>query len=712
MQHDTENPFGSGALLAYLLALVLVVGIGALALVQLGRISSTVDMLTNDLAVQRSLVKDIVNQVLLTRFYAHRYVRTQRQRDADRFDQEFTRLTQRLQSADDLIAEPGRVALLARIEVAAQSYEATFEEVTDIIRRRQRINAEVLDIQIHAMRDKLTALRVHSAFADDRSVFLAFGNAQDALESMHASTLEFLIEGDPRHAVELEMAYQEAQAAFSDLEDLLREPAQQDNFVEAQQAATLYFEGVETIRSGQARLRELLTRMEDEVEPQISSAASDIAHSVEEDFAAGNAFSQTLIRQAQSILVFTTAVAVITGLGLGLVLGRRAVERKRAHAALQRSEERYRTLFEGIPVGLYRTAPGGEIVDANPALVQMLGYPSVADLRGTEAIELYESEETRQRWQQAMVSERIVHSFEAQWRRHNGDVIWVRESARTVRDQAGKVLHYEGSVEDITERKEAQAALKEAEEQLIRREKLAMLGKLAGGVAHELRNPLGAISNAVYYLRMILEGSDEITDDYLDILLQEVENAEKIISDLLDFARIKSPSKRVLAINEIVDQVLEKKEIPDGIEVVVRIPTELPRVCVDPQQIEHVASNLITNAHQAMPRGGRLIISAEREEGNVVLSIQDTGHGIPAHTMERLFEPLFTTKAKGIGLGLAISKHLLEGNDGTIKVESEEGVGSTFSLSLPAALDTQAKHGGGDVDGEIQAAQSEAGNSA
>ncbi|MFW6082915.1 MAG: two-component system sensor histidine kinase NtrB [Chloroflexota bacterium] len=699
-------------LLAYLLALVLIVGIGALALVQLGRISSTVDMLTNDLAVQRSLAKDIVNQVLLTRFYAHRYVRTQRQRDADRFDQEFTRLTQRLQAAEDLIAEAGRVALLARIEVAARSYETTFEEVTDIIRRRQRINAEVLDIQIHAMRDKLTALRVHSAFADDRSVFLAFGNAQDALEGMHASTLKFLMEGDPRHAVELEVAYQEAQAAFSDLETLVHEPAQRDNFVEAQQAATLYFEGVETIRSDQARLRELLTKMEDELEPEISSAASDIAHSVEEAFAAGNTLSQTLIRQAQSVLIFTTAVAVISGLGLGLVLARRAVERRRAHAALQESEERYRTLFEGIPVGLYRTTPGGKIVDANPALVQMLGYPSVADLRGTETIELYENQETRRRWQQALVGKGIVRSFEAQWRRHNGDIIWVRESARTVRDQAGKVLHYEGSVEDITKRKETQAALKKAEEQLVRREKLAMLGKLAGGVAHELRNPLGTISNAVYYLRMILDGSDEITDDYLNILLQEVENAEKIIADLLDFARIKSPSRSEVAVDEIVDQVLEKEEIPDSVEVVVQIPTGLPRVRVDPQQIEQVASNLITNAHQAMPRGGRLIISAEKEEGNVVLSIQDTGHGIPPHTMERLFEPLFTTKAKGIGLGLAISKHLLEANEGTIKVESEEGVGSTFSLSLPAALDTQAERGGDDVDGEIQAVQSEAGNSA
>ncbi|MFW6082453.1 MAG: PAS domain S-box protein, partial [Chloroflexota bacterium] len=577
-----EHPFGSSALLAYLLALALVLGIGVLALFQLGRIGSTVDTLTNDLAAERSLAKDIVNQTLLTRFYAHRYVRTQRRQDADRFDDAFARLADLLDSAADQIADPERVAMLDRIDVTAQSYRSAFGEVTEIIRRRQRINAEVLDIQIHTMRDKLTALRVHSAFGDDQGVFLAFGNAQEALEAMHASTLKFLVEGDPRHAVEFESAYGQVQLAFSDLESLLHDPTQRDNFVRAQRAASLYHEGVQTIRDDQARLRELMGEMEEELEPEISNAASGIAQSVEEAYAAGNAFSQTLIRQAQSILIFTTAVAVITGLGLGLVLGRRVVERRHAHAALQESEERYRTLFERVPVGLYRTTRTGEIIDANPALIQMLGYPSFADLRGTKAIDLYENRTTRRHWQEAMASEGIVRSFEAQWRRYDGEIIWVRDSARTVTNKAGTVVHYEGSVEDVTERKVAQAALERAQELLIRREKLAILGKLAGGVAHELRNPLGAISNAVYYLKMVLEETGGVTDDYLDILAEEVQNAEKIIADLLDFTRIKTPSRRRTSVSEIVGEAVDQKAVPDGVELAIRIPATLPPVSIDP----------------------------------------------------------------------------------------------------------------------------------
>ncbi len=691
MRNDREHPFGSGALLAYLLALALVLGIGALALVQLGRISTTVDGLTNDLAVERGLAKDIVNQVLLTRFYAHRYVRTQSQQDVDRFDQEFRRLEDLLRAADDQITDPRREAMLRHIESAALTYDTTFEEVASLIRTRQRINAEVLDIQEHVMRDKLTALRVHSVFVDDPGVFLAFGNAQDALERMHASTLKFLTEGDPKHAVEFEMAYQEAQGAFSDLEALLQDPAERENFVKAQDAASLYYEGVETIRADQARLRELLRKMEDELEPEISSTASEIARGVEEAFAAGNTLSQGLIMQARSVLVFTTGVAVVTGLGLGIVLARRAAEQRRAHEALRESEERYRTLFEGVPVGLYRSTPDGAIIDANPSMIDMLRYPSLSDLRGTRISELYQHSATHQRWKRVMADKGIVRSFEARLRRHDDGIIWVRDTARAVRDESGEILHYEGSLEEITEQKKAQAALEKAQEQLIRREKLAMLGQLAGGVAHELRNPLGAISNAVYYLKMVLDDTEEITDEYLDILSQEVQNAEKIISDLLDFARIKSSARRSVAVGEIVDRVLDREAIPENVDTTVQIPTQLPSVTVDPQQIAQVVSNLVSNAHQAMPDGGRLTITAERQDEVVQLSVNDTGHGIPPETMDRLFEPLFTTRAKGIGLGLAISKHLLESNDATINVESEVGRGSTFTISLPTTTDSPAR---------------------
>ena len=680
-----RRQFGLGALLAYLLAIALVVGIGVLALVQLGRISTTVDELTGDLAVQRGLAKDIVHQVLLTRFYAHRYVRTQNLADVDRFRGEFDRLSTLLDQAEAQITDPERADRLKRIQTAADDYEETFEELVTLIRNRQRINAEVLDIQEHAMRDKLTALRVHSVFVNDPSVFLAFGNAQSALERMRTSTLKFLVERDPKYAVEFDMAYHEAQSAFSNLKTILEDPGQRENFVEAQRAAGLYHEGIDTIRQEQIKLTTLLDRMEGELEPQINTAATDIVSSVEQAYQSRNATSKGLIAQARSVLVLTTSLAVLAGLGLGGVFIRRAAERRRAHDALQESERRYRTLFEGVPVGLYRASEGRVILDANPTLVTMLGYPSLEALRGTEIPDLYVDPQASRAWKQAMEDEGIVRSFEAQLSRYDDSPIWVRDTTRAVRDADESVRHYEGGFEDITEQKQAEAALQEAEEQLLRREKLAMLGQLAGGVAHELRNPLGVMSNAVYYLRMLREEGGTISDEYLDITSQEVQNAEKIISDLLDFAKIKSPSKGPVSVSEVVEEALARSGRSDDVEVIVQIPFDTPDLFVDPKQLVQVLRNLITNAGQAMPSGGRITIQATPRETMVAVSVTDSGTGMSEETLARLFEPLFTTKAKGIGLGLAVSKHLVEANGGSIGVESEEGKGSTFTVTVPSA---------------------------
>jgi len=679
--------FGAGALLVYLLTVALVVGIGVLALVQLARISTTVDELTGDLAVQRGLAKDLVHQALLTRFYAQRYVRTQSQSDVDRFHQEFGRLEDLLVRAEAQIADPERAEMLARIETAANDYERIFEELVTLIRNQQRINAEVLDIQEHAMRDKLTALRVHSVFVNDPSVFLAFGNAQSALERMRTSTLKFLVERDPKYAVEFDVAYQGAQAAFANLNAILEDPVQQENFVEAQRAAGLYHEGIDTIRQEQLRLNALLDEMENELEPQISAAASDIVSSVEQAYQSRNLTSKGLIARTRTVLILTTGIAIVTGLGLGGAIARRAAERRQAHEALQESERRYRTLFEGVPVGLYRASKDRVILDANPTLVAMLGFPSLEELRGTQIDDLYVDPRADCHWRQTMEDEGIVRSFEARLRRYDESSIWTRDTTRSVHNSDGSVRHFEGGFEDITEQRQAQAALEEAEEQLHRREKLAMLGQLAGGVAHELRNPLGVMSNAVYYLRMVHDEGEIASEEYLDILSQEVQNAEKIITDLLDFARIKSPSRGPVSVREIIDEAVTRSESSNGMAVDVQVPDQGPILFVDPKQMVQVVRNLITNARQAMPDGGRITIRARAEDAMVTISVSDTGTGMSKETLARLFEPLFTTKAKGIGLGLAISKHLVESNGGSISVWSEEGKGSTFTMMMPAADD-------------------------
>jgi signal transduction histidine kinase len=247
-----------------------------------------------------------------------------------------------------------------------------------------------------------------------------------------------------------------------------------------------------------------------------------------------------------------------------------------------------------------------------------------------------------------------------------------------------KLKDYTEGLEVIVE--ERTQELRDAQESLVRQERLAVLGQLAGGVGHELRNPLGVISNAVYYLQTVNPDADESTQEYLNMISSEVQNAGKIISDLLDFSRTKMPERQEIGVSELVAQVLEKKPPPENVQVKKEFPEDLPEVYVDPAQINQVLSNLVENAYQAMLEGGKLVIKGENKNNQVLISINDNGIGISPENMKKLFEPLFTTKAKGIGLGLAVSRTLLETNGGTIEVESEEGRGSTFTVILPGKV--------------------------
>ncbi len=227
--------------------------------------------------------------------------------------------------------------------------------------------------------------------------------------------------------------------------------------------------------------------------------------------------------------------------------------------------------------------------------------------------------------------------------------------------------------------------LHKAQEQLIRQEKLAVLGQLAGGVGHELRNPLAVINNAVYFLKLIQPEADEKVKEYLGMIERETHTAEKIITDLLDFARIKSVDREPVSVSELVQRVLVRYPPPASVKMSLGFPKDLPKVQVDPRQMEQVLGNLVVNAFQAMPQGGKLAISAKKKRAEIALAVADTGVGIPAENMPKLFEPLFTTKLKGIGLGLAVCKKLAKANGGRIEVQSEPGKGSTFTLYLPTS---------------------------
>jgi signal transduction histidine kinase len=235
--------------------------------------------------------------------------------------------------------------------------------------------------------------------------------------------------------------------------------------------------------------------------------------------------------------------------------------------------------------------------------------------------------------------------------------------------------------------KQITGELRKAQEKLLRQERLATLGQLGAGIGHELRNPLGAIKNAAYFLQMVFEKPAPEVKETIDIIAKEVATSERIISSLLSYARPKPATRRKVNINDVIVEALSASSLPETVEVVSQLDEMIPTMLADPDQLRQVFVNLILNALQAMPKGGRLIVKSwSPRPDSVNVSVADTGVGIPQADLDKIFKPLFTTKAKGIGLGLAIVKTLVDGHDGTIDVQSEPDKGTTFTVRIPVVL--------------------------
>ncbi|MDO9140880.1 MAG: ATP-binding protein, partial [Methylobacter sp.] len=264
-------------------------------------------------------------------------------------------------------------------------------------------------------------------------------------------------------------------------------------------------------------------------------------------------------------------------------------------------------------------------------------------------------------------------------------------------------IHFVSQLEEITERKLAEEeirklneelevkvqertqALLDAQEELMRNEKLAVLGQIAGSVGHELRNPLGVMSNAVYFLQTVLSDADETTKEYLDIIKSEIAGSERIVSDLLDAVRTKPPQSATVDVRELINQTLHRCILPPSVALELDIPEILSPLRVDAMQIQQVFRNLISNGVEAMPEGGKLKIRAseDKQTKSITISVRDGGIGMTPEQLRKLFQPLFTTKARGIGLGLVVVKNLTQANGGGVAVESTPGRGSVFKVTLP-----------------------------
>lgn len=385
-------------------------------------------------------------------------------------------------------------------------------------------------------------------------------------------------------------------------------------------------------------------------------------------------------------------LSLITGVANQVVV---ALERARLYEQLKASEEKYRSIFENVSVGLYQTTPDGRVLTANPALVRMLGYESLEDLLAVDIPrDLYLDPAARMKNLEVLHRTGRLDGVELRLRRKDGREIVVLESTRAVTDAAGRVLYYEGTLMDITEKKLL-------EQQLLQAQKMKSIGTLAGGIAHDFNNLLTGILG---YTSLILSQTQPTDRHYQNLLIieQSARRAAELTEKLLAFSRQKMTQLKPTNLNTVVDETVSllRHSLDASIEIEVKKEPTLWTTEVDAAQIQQVLMNLCVNARDAMPEGGWLRI----ETANVVLddaacqshevspgpfvrlTVSDTGVGIAPQDLPRIFDPFFSTKEvnKGTGLGLATSYGIVKTHRGFIQVESQPGQGARFSVYLPA----------------------------
>lgn len=218
-------------------------------------------------------------------------------------------------------------------------------------------------------------------------------------------------------------------------------------------------------------------------------------------------------------------------------------------------------------------------------------------------------------------------------------------------------------------------------------ERLAAIGQVGGGVAHELRNPLNVIKTSVYYLLHARNPTPEKTAEHLRRIERHVTMADGVITALSNFARMPVPDLKPVPARRVVDEAVEVNPPPDTVVVAHDWADDLPPVLADADQLRIVFANLVRNAREAMPHGGTLTLTGRRAAGGVEVAVADTGGGIAPDELSRIMEPLYTTKARGLGLGLALARAILEKNRGSLAVASRPGEGTTFTVRLTAATE-------------------------
>ena len=387
---------------------------------------------------------------------------------------------------------------------------------------------------------------------------------------------------------------------------------------------------------------------------------------------------------------------------IGIVMD--VTDRKRAEDALRESEERFRKIFESATDCMIFLDKSGRILDVNKKAVEVfggtkeellgkhfakVGVVSFKDIpkllsafaRTLAGKEGYASLSIRNKKGQERFLE-ASSSIIKTGGKLGGIIVIARDI--TERNQMQKKLEeYSQHLEVLVEQRTRQ--LKEAQEQLIKSERLAAIGQVAAMVGHDLRNPLTSITSVTYYLKKKLGSkADKTTREMLELIEKDVKHSNNIITDLLEYSREMRIELTKTTLNTILNEALSTVSIPKNIKVF--DATENEPISIDKEKMKRVFANLIKNAIDAMPKGGKLTIKSKKTNSDMEISFIDTGTGMTKDVLEKIWTPFFTTRAKGLGLGLPICKRIVEAHGGKISVESTIGKGTTFTVTIPIKL--------------------------
>ena len=387
-------------------------------------------------------------------------------------------------------------------------------------------------------------------------------------------------------------------------------------------------------------------------------------------------------------------------------------EDKLAEARLAEAEERFRTLVEQLPLGMYIRPLDMSLpnIYASPQVEPLLGYPAEEWMRNPDLLASIVHPDDRERVLSEAKDVRGTGApLHAEYRyvKPDGSIVWMQDETYVVCDEDGEPSCVQGYLLDITERKRAEEERDRLREELHHAQKLEAVGRLAGGVAHDFNNMLTAIRG---YAELLLAGLEEDSPRRAEAeqIRRAAEQASALPRQLLAFSRKQVLEPKLIDLHEVVSEAtgMIRLLLGGSVELITELTARVPAVVADPTQIESVLVNLATNARDAMPEGGTLTISTRsvdvdertarendaRPGRYVVVSVSDSGEGMDAETLSRVFEPFYTTKGvgKGSGLGLASAYGITRQSGGYIQAHSKPGHGSTFDVHLPLAVATAA----------------------